>query len=67
MPIGRSNPTKHGWLPWKRYAESTISGTMILSPDFRDFFASLNEARVRYLVVGGYKLKMQHEQSTLLP
>jgi len=31
---------------------------MILSPDFRDFFASLNAARVRYLVVGGYAVAL---------
>ena len=31
---------------------------MILSPDFKDFFASLNKARVRYLVVGGYAVAL---------
>lgn len=31
---------------------------MILSPDFRDFLASLNEARVHYLVVGGYAVAL---------
>jgi hypothetical protein len=31
---------------------------MILSPDFKDFFASLNGARVRYLVVGGYAVAL---------
>lgn len=31
---------------------------MILSPDFRDFFTSLNAARVRYLVVGGYAVAL---------
>lgn len=31
---------------------------MILSPDFRDFLALLNEARVHYLVVGGYAVAL---------
>ena len=31
---------------------------MIFSPDFKDFFASLNKARVRYLVVGGYAVAL---------
>lgn len=31
---------------------------MILSPDFRDFFASLNGRNVRYLVVGGYAVAL---------
>lgn len=31
---------------------------MILSPDFRDFFASLNAAKVCYLVVGGYAVAL---------
>jgi len=31
---------------------------MMLSPDFKDFFASLNRARVRYLVVGGYAVAL---------
>ncbi len=31
---------------------------MIISPDFKDFFASLNGARVRYLVVGGYAVAL---------
>ena len=31
---------------------------MILSPDFRDFFGSLNERSVRYLVVGGYAVAL---------
>jgi hypothetical protein len=31
---------------------------MILSPDFKDFFASLNGARVSYLVVGGYAVAL---------
>lgn len=29
---------------------------MALNPDFRDLFAAFNEARVRYLLVGGYAL-----------
>lgn len=33
---------------------------MILSPDFRDFFGSLNGRRVRYLVVGGYAVAPLH-------
>lgn len=31
---------------------------MILSPDFKDFFKSLNERSVRYLVVGGYAVAL---------
>jgi hypothetical protein len=31
---------------------------MILSPDFKDFFTSLNGASVRYLVVGGYAVAL---------
>lgn len=31
---------------------------MILSPDFRDFFTSLNGRSVRYLVVGGYAVAL---------
>ena len=33
---------------------------MILSPDFKDFFASLNGARVRFLVVGGYAIVLHN-------
>ena len=29
---------------------------MALNPDFRDLFAAFNDARVRYLLVGGYAL-----------
>lgn len=29
---------------------------MSLNPDFRDLFAALNAARVRYLLIGGYAL-----------
>ena len=31
---------------------------MILSPDFKDFFSSLNGRSVRYLVVGGYAVAL---------
>lgn len=31
---------------------------MILNQDFREFFTSLNECRVRYLVVGGYAVAL---------
>lgn len=31
---------------------------MILSPDFKDFFTSLNGASVRYLIVGGYAVAL---------
>ena len=31
-----------------------MAGTMILSPDFKEFIQSLNDNGVRYLVVGGY-------------
>jgi hypothetical protein len=55
---GRDNLPKRDWLHWRRSDESTISGVMILSPDFKDFFASLNGASVRYLVVGGYAVAL---------
>lgn len=55
---GERNRTRRGWPRWRRSDKNTTGGTMILSPDFRDFFASLNEARVRYLVVGGYAVAL---------
>jgi hypothetical protein len=55
---GENSLTKNDWLLWRRSDESAISGVMILSPDFKDFLASLNEARVRYLVVGGYAVAL---------
>ena len=55
---GEDNLTKRDWLRSKRSDKNTISGVMILSPDFKDFFASLNGARVRYLVVGGYAVAL---------
>ena len=58
MSTGRHNLTKRDWLRWRRSDENTTSGVMILSPDFKDFFASLNKARVRYLVVGGYAVAL---------
>ena len=58
MLTGKDNLTKRDWLRWRRSDESTISGVMMLSPDFKDFFASLNKARVRYLVVGGYAVAL---------
>ena len=39
---------------WRRSVASTIGGSTVLSPDFREFLQSLNDNRVRYLVVGGY-------------
>ena len=58
MRTGEHNLTKRDWLRSKRSDKNTISGVMILSPDFKDFFASLNGARVRYLVVGGYAVAL---------
>lgn len=37
---------------------STMAGTMILGPDFREFVQSLNDNDVRYLVVGGYAVAL---------
>jgi predicted nucleotidyltransferase len=45
---------KDGWRHWKRYEENTTGDQMILNKDFKEFIASLNDNRVRYLVVGGY-------------
>ena len=58
MLTGVDNLMKRDWLRWRRSEESTTSGVMILNPDFKDFFVSLNEARVRYLVVGGYAVAL---------
>ena len=58
MLTGGGSLMKRDWLRWRRSDESTISGVLILSPDFKDFFASLNGARVRYLVVGGYAVAL---------
>lgn len=58
MLTGVDNLMKRDWLRWRRSEESTTSGVMILNPDFKDFFVSLNETRVRYLVVGGYAVAL---------
>jgi len=34
-----------------------MAGKMTLNPDFKEFIESLNANDVRYLVVGGYKVK----------
>ena len=37
---------------------NTTAGTMILSPDFKEFVQSLNDNGVRYLIVGGYAVAL---------
>lgn len=37
---------------------TTTSGGMVINPDFRDLFRSLNERSARYLVVGGYAVAL---------
>jgi hypothetical protein len=54
-PTGKPNRLKNGWKPWNKYGMNTMPGKkMILNPDFKEFFQSLNANDVRYLVVGGY-------------
>ena len=31
-----------------------MPGNMALNPDFKEFFQSLNENKVNYLIIGGY-------------
>jgi hypothetical protein len=45
---------KPGWPRWKKSARNTIGGSTVLNQDFKEFVESLNDNRVRYLVIGGY-------------
>lgn len=51
---GEPNLTKRDWPLWSRFGKSTTAGKEMLNQDFKEFIASLNDNRVRYLVVGGY-------------
>ena len=52
--IGKLNLTRFAWPHWNRSDENSIFGSMVLSPDFKEFLQSLNDNQVRYLVAGGY-------------
>jgi hypothetical protein len=45
---------RSGWTHWNESEANTIRGDIMLSKDFREFVALLNEFKIRYLVVGGY-------------
>ena len=54
LPIGKHNLTRFAWPHWNKSDENFIFGSMVLSPDFKEFLKSLNANQVRYLVAGGY-------------
>ncbi|MGB4870170.1 MAG: hypothetical protein WBP47_08970 [Candidatus Promineifilaceae bacterium] len=54
MLTGKLSLTKRDSQRWKRSGKNTIVGTMILNQDFKEFVQSLNNNRVRYLIIGGY-------------
>ena len=58
MPIGRRNPIKRASQPWSRFGENSIGGNTVLNQDFKEFIQSLNDNRVRYLVIGGYAVAL---------
>lgn len=43
-----------GCVRWRPFAANTTPGQMTLNPDFKEFVASLNAHKTRYLIVGGY-------------
>ena len=54
MPTGRARVARNGWLAWKKSDRNIMDGKIILNKDFGEFIQSLNDNKVRYLVVGGY-------------
>ena len=54
LPIGKHNLTRFAWPQWTKLDANTMFGSMVLSPDFKEFLRSLNANRVRYLVAGAY-------------
>lgn len=42
----------------RKYEENITGGRMVLNKDFKEFIESLNDNRVRYLVVGGYAVAL---------
>jgi predicted nucleotidyltransferase len=54
LPIGKRNPTRRVSPHWKKFDANTTSGGTVLNQDFKEFVQSLNENKVRYLVIGGY-------------
>jgi predicted nucleotidyltransferase len=52
--FGKNSLVRNGWQLWKKSDESFTDGKMILNKDFKEFFESLNNNNVRYLVIGGY-------------
>jgi predicted nucleotidyltransferase len=58
LPTGRLSPTRFGWQRWSKSAGSITSGDTVLNQDFKEFIQSLNDNRVRYLVIGGYAVAL---------
>ena len=54
LSIGKHGQRSNDWQPWNRSDWNITLGTMILNPDFREFFQLLNANDVHYLIVGGY-------------
>jgi len=41
-------------MPLNKFERNIIDGGTVLNRDFKEFIQSLNDNRVRYLIVGGY-------------
>ena len=55
MPyFGRLSLMKIASQHQKRFVQSTINGSIMISPDFKEFIELLNANNVKYLIVGGY-------------
>jgi hypothetical protein len=52
--IGNRSPIRTGWPRSNNSGEPITGGGTVLNQDFKEFIQSLNDNRVRYLVVGGY-------------
>lgn len=52
--IGAASRQLTGFALWKKSANNTTTGNMVLDENFKEFIELLNENHVKYLVVGGY-------------
>ena len=56
---GGRNLIRHALKRSNRSGGNITIGLIMLTPDFKEFIQSLNDNKVRYLVVGGYAVALK--------